>query len=178
MDKFLVKNDTGIKDDIGQTAAGILDFKDCINAEIENAMDTSSVQNVTINNNELTTSDDLNSKDGLDVMTKNIMNKSLVQNVSSIKVNGLSATEIQNYKGYFVQIERLNLDTINGLSVKNTEEDLKAKFDKFSKFYQDYVLGDIIWAKLQGYPYWPGVICLNPESMTYIRGKQIHFKIF
>lgn len=32
-----------------------------------------------------------------------------------------------------------------------------------------FKIGDIVWAKLDGYPYWPGIVCNDPTSKEYIR---------
>lgn len=46
---------------------------------------------------------------------------------------------------------------------------------------EPFQIGNIIWARLAGYPYWPSMICLDPESLTHIKGspgKYFFFKRF
>lgn len=49
---------------------------------------------------------------------------------------------------------------------------------KYKQSFEDYKVGDIVWAKMSKYPYWPSVICLDPESKIYIKGivKCNHFR--
>lgn len=37
---------------------------------------------------------------------------------------------------------------------------------------------DIVWAKLDGYPWWPAMVCRNPTDNAYRRRTQIHVQFF
>ncbi|XP_068210274.1 DNA mismatch repair protein Msh6 isoform X2 [Palaemon carinicauda] len=37
---------------------------------------------------------------------------------------------------------------------------------------------DVVWTKLDGYPWWPGLICDNPTDKTFKRKGQIHVQFF
>jgi DNA mismatch repair protein MSH6 len=43
---------------------------------------------------------------------------------------------------------------------------------------------DIVWAKMDGYPWWPGIICQRPNSEQYLkydekrRVKKVHLQFF
>ncbi|XP_066999808.2 DNA mismatch repair protein Msh6 [Anabrus simplex] len=39
-------------------------------------------------------------------------------------------------------------------------------------------LYDVVWSKLEGYPWWPSLICNHPKQQTYIRGNEIHVQFF
>jgi len=32
-----------------------------------------------------------------------------------------------------------------------------------------YKPGDVIWAKLEGYPWWPSLVCNHPKESTHLR---------
>ncbi|XP_066983199.1 DNA mismatch repair protein Msh6 isoform X2 [Macrobrachium rosenbergii] len=42
----------------------------------------------------------------------------------------------------------------------------------------DVKLLDVVWSKLDGYPWWPSLICENPTDKTYKRKGQIHVQFF
>ncbi|XP_064101699.1 DNA mismatch repair protein Msh6-like [Macrobrachium nipponense] len=44
--------------------------------------------------------------------------------------------------------------------------------------FVDVKLLDVVWSKLDGYPWWPGLICENPTDKTYKRKGQIHVQFF
>ena len=39
-------------------------------------------------------------------------------------------------------------------------------------------VGDIVWARLEGYPWWPCLVCNHPTSKTHVRKKKIHVQFF
>ncbi len=41
-----------------------------------------------------------------------------------------------------------------------------------------YSLGDLLWAKIGSYPWWPSIISFDPQSATYFNEKGNIFKIF
>jgi len=34
----------------------------------------------------------------------------------------------------------------------------------------DFEIGDIVWAKLGRHPFWPSMVCIDPETNEYIKG--------
>ncbi len=45
-----------------------------------------------------------------------------------------------------------------------------------------YAVGDITWSKLEGFPWWPSIVCRDPGLQEHVRveGKhtQIHVQFF
>lgn len=41
-----------------------------------------------------------------------------------------------------------------------------------------YKPGDIIWAQLDGYPFWPGMVCDDPDKAICERPGEIHIQFF
>jgi len=35
---------------------------------------------------------------------------------------------------------------------------------------KDFEIGDIVWAKLGRHPFWPSMVCIDPETNVYIKG--------
>lgn len=35
---------------------------------------------------------------------------------------------------------------------------------------QGYIIGDIVWVKIGKFPYWPSIVCIDPESNTFTKG--------
>lgn len=33
-----------------------------------------------------------------------------------------------------------------------------------------YQIGDLVWAKIGKFPLWPSIVCMDPDSNTYIKG--------
>ena len=44
----------------------------------------------------------------------------------------------------------------------------------------DRVPGDVVWARLEGYPWWPSMVCVDPNSKgaVYTRLGKIHVQFF
>lgn len=34
----------------------------------------------------------------------------------------------------------------------------------------DFEIGDIVWAKIGRHPFWPSMVCIDPETNVYIKG--------
>lgn len=34
---------------------------------------------------------------------------------------------------------------------------------------EEIKLGDIVWAKIGKFPFWPSIVCIDPLSMTYVK---------
>lgn len=84
-----------------------------------------------------------------------------INNLVSIEISHLSNTDVSNAPT--LQHEQESFSTeVNDSSVKMNSS--------FPHNYEDYKIGDVIWAKLGKYPYWPSVICADPISKIYIKG--------
>lgn len=35
---------------------------------------------------------------------------------------------------------------------------------------KDFEIGDIVWAKIGRHPFWPSMVCIDPETNVYIKG--------
>lgn len=69
------------------------------------------------------------------------------------------------------------------LSPKRSPNQLKSRASTVNKTSTvcEYVLGDLLWSKLEGYPWWPSLVCNHPTSNTHYKaGKlpQIHVQFF
>lgn len=54
----------------------------------------------------------------------------------------------------------------------NTEKDdnlLTKKYPRYKQLYEDFKISDVVWAKVSKFPYWPSIICIDPESKTFIK---------
>lgn len=56
----------------------------------------------------------------------------------------------------------------HGSSVKTPKP---SSSDSFSE-------ADLVWAKLDGYPYWPGLVCRHPTRETVQEKDKIHIQFF
>ena len=50
-------------------------------------------------------------------------------------------------------------------------------------FFPDPVfqVGDLVWGKLEGYPWWPSLVCNHPSDNTHYKGgkvPQLHVQFF
>jgi len=34
----------------------------------------------------------------------------------------------------------------------------------------NFEIGDIVWAKIGKYPFWPSIVCIDPDTNTYLKG--------
>ncbi|KAI0240313.1 DNA mismatch repair protein Msh6 [Lamellibrachia satsuma] len=59
---------------------------------------------------------------------------------------------------------------------KNEIVSAKAKSEKPSSFNE----GDVVWAKLEGYPWWPSLVYPHKKGLTRKRGSQteVHVQFF
>lgn len=46
------------------------------------------------------------------------------------------------------------------------------------KLSDDFSIYEIVWAKLDGYPWWPALVCQDPDVEKHITKTQIHVQFF
>ena len=54
---------------------------------------------------------------------------------------------------------------------------LVAWIDVYSNAGFEYEIGDITWAKLEGYPWWPSIVCRDPNLDKHVMVKDKHTQI-
>lgn len=59
-------------------------------------------------------------------------------------------------------------DQINGI-VSNTESFVEVSNSSIQKSNNGFKIGDIVWSKIGRYPFWPSIICNDPEINVYTR---------
>ncbi|KAE9529094.1 hypothetical protein AGLY_012048 [Aphis glycines] len=42
----------------------------------------------------------------------------------------------------------------------------------------NFEIGDIVWAKIGKYPFWPSIVCIDPDTNTYLKGSLENKKTF
>lgn len=55
------------------------------------------------------------------------------------------------------------------------EVDLKNNSTNLLSTYQ---IGDLVWAKIGKYPLWPSIVCIDPDTNTYIKETGKSFVIY
>lgn len=46
-----------------------------------------------------------------------------------------------------------------------------------NKLNKDFHVGDIVWAKIGKYPFWPSIVSIDPETNAYVKGLDSKFII-
>lgn len=112
-------------------------------------------------NDFVTTKNNIDDDDGFQ-MAKDPLNS--IDNLALIEVSNLSNTDVSNV--LTLQHEQESLST--------EVDDSSVKINSICEWnIEDYKIGDIIWAKLGKYPYWPSVVCADPDSKIYIKGTNL-----
>ena len=44
--------------------------------------------------------------------------------------------------------------------------------------FSDFGVCDIVWSKLDGYPWWPSIVCTHPKLKYHVKAKDIHVQFF
>jgi len=134
------------------------ELNDTVDNSLLEITKTSDVDEDTKLNNEeleMETDDNLSSHDNIVSTETSILNSNNVENVPTPehKQELNDATEVDN----------------SSLEMNKTSED-----------NDDFKVGDIVWAKIGKYPYWPSVICIDPESKLFVkevkRKKMLHVR--
>jgi len=101
-------------------------------------------------------------------------NPVLPSNISHLNSNSLSSNEAENIP-LSSDSSHLNIDKpVNTLITPSLQDSLNDMdvdvFDSLldkpastsSKQIKNYKVGDIVWAKIGKYPYWPSIVCVDP----------------
>lgn len=52
-------------------------------------------------------------------------------------------------------------------SIKNAEHESPTSTNEKKN---DFEIGDIVWAKIGRYPFWPSMVCVDPDTKIHIKG--------
>ncbi|XP_029345149.1 histone-lysine N-methyltransferase NSD2 isoform X5 [Acyrthosiphon pisum] len=63
-------------------------------------------------------------------------------------------------------------DSLNDMDVDVFDSLLDKPASTSSKQIEDYKIGDIVWAKIGKYPYWPSIICVDPTLNIHYKEKK------
>lgn len=85
------------------------------------------------------------------------------ENVESTEVSNLDSNLLSHNDAEIALTPLLNQNSLNDTEVNSI-------IDKSLTTNQnlDYKVGDIVWARIGKYPFWPSVVCIDPTSNTYI----------
>jgi len=64
-------------------------------------------------------------------------------------------------------MESVEQETPVQQNMESVEHESSTPSDEKKK---DFEIGDIVWAKLGSYPFWPSMVCNDPETNVYIKG--------
>ncbi|XP_025418261.1 histone-lysine N-methyltransferase NSD3-like [Sipha flava] len=62
-------------------------------------------------------------------------------------------------------ISNSSVDKVSTDSLSNDQNSAKPNFIENN----GYTIGDIVWVKLGRYPFWPSIVCIDPESNTFFK---------
>ncbi|XP_069702294.1 DNA mismatch repair protein Msh6 isoform X2 [Periplaneta americana] len=69
-----------------------------------------------------------------------------------------------------------------GIPASGTKKETKARAPKpdgnKENERKEFSVCDIVWAKLDGYPWWPSLVCNHPRLKSHLRGRDIHVQFF
>lgn len=99
---------------------------------------------------------DANDTIGLQISTNTINSDS---NHTLHEISNLNSNLLSNNKTENKLTPNLKRDLVN-----------KSKVEESSKIKENYDIGDIVWAKIGKYPFWPSVVCFDPKSNIYSKG--------
>lgn len=44
--------------------------------------------------------------------------------------------------------------------------------------FPEFGVNDVVWSKLDGYPWWPSLVCNHPRLKNHVKGNDIHVQFF
>lgn len=88
--------------------------------------------------------------------------------------NSLCDVKTENMSTITSQCDTDN-DLLNDTTVDVVHSVLEKSSNSDENHYEDYKMGDIVWAKIGKYPYWPSVVCNEPTSDVYLRKLSKYF---
>ncbi|XP_015369932.1 PREDICTED: histone-lysine N-methyltransferase, H3 lysine-36 and H4 lysine-20 specific-like [Diuraphis noxia] len=63
-------------------------------------------------------------------------------------------------------------DSVSDMSVDVFDPLLDKPANSSTKQFEDYKIGDIVWAKIGKYPYWPSIVCVDPTLNIHYKEKK------
>ncbi|XP_054156482.1 DNA mismatch repair protein Msh6-like [Oppia nitens] len=95
-------------------------------------------------------------------------------------MSGKSPKQSNTLLNYFAKSPQITNKSTTATSSGKVVVDIKPVVDNKSstatsssadKLETSFKLYDLVWAKLEGYPWWPSIVCLHPSANTYVRRK-------
>lgn len=62
----------------------------------------------------------------------------------------------------------LSNSSVDNVSADSLSNGQNSADQNFVESY-GYIIGDIVWVKLGKYPFWPSIVCIDPESNTFVK---------
>lgn len=59
-------------------------------------------------------------------------------------------------------------ETVECPDSKESSETVECPDSKESS--EQFIINQIVWAKLANYPYWPSIVCVDPTTNVYVKG--------
>jgi len=168
VEKLKVKMDNLNSDDnIASTKVKISNSDSLRSNDVENAL--SSQHKLELTNTEV--------DDSLLENSKTCEHEDFKVNVEELKMETVNLNFDDNIVSTEISIESNSNDVANSLTPQHEPELNDTEVDnsllensKTSGEYENFKVGDIIWAKIGKYPFWPSVICIDPQSKIFIKG--------
>ncbi|KAK6631688.1 hypothetical protein RUM43_013752 [Polyplax serrata] len=76
---------------------------------------------------------------------------------------------------FFQKVASPQVQKQNSEDTKNVGH-LKSPNNRFQRV--DYKVCELVWAKLEGYPWWPSLICQDPKKKKHTKGSEVHVQFF
>ncbi|VVC28087.1 Hypothetical protein CINCED_3A006750 [Cinara cedri] len=174
MSDFIIQNNISVETTI---------IDDDIQVSINTPDHTLTEMNPDLNN--IQVSDEM-SPDPNNIQVSDEMSPDLNDNPVSEEINpdfsdSCMSTEISSSNGILSNCNNTELLTPYISTLNFKQEPLESEVDILHpivdkcpspsiKQHRAYTIGDIVWAKIGKYPYWPSIVCSDPKSKNYLKG--------